>query len=49
MIGILTDSYAPTGMAVAIDLGDPEAPAGDVHSRLKEQVLNYVPPFLMLR
>lgn len=27
-----------TGMAVAIDLGDPKAPAGDVHSRLKEQV-----------
>eukprot|EP00039_Didymoeca_costata_P005551 m.82420 g.82420 ORF g.82420 m.82420 type:complete len:933 (+) comp12870_c0_seq3:75-2873(+) len=27
-----------SGMAVAIDLGDPEAPAGDVHSRLKEQV-----------
>ena len=27
-----------TGMAVAIDLGDPKAPAGDVHSREKEQV-----------
>lgn len=27
-----------TGMAVTIDLGDPKAPAGDVHSRLKEQV-----------
>eukprot|EP00038_Savillea_parva_P027673 m.60896 g.60896 ORF g.60896 m.60896 type:complete len:942 (-) comp7987_c0_seq1:114-2939(-) len=27
-----------TGMAVTIDLGDPEAPAGDVHSRKKEEV-----------
>ena len=27
-----------TGMAVAIDLGDPQAPAGDVHSRRKEGV-----------
>jgi sialate O-acetylesterase len=27
-----------TGMAVTIDLGDPTAPAGDVHSRLKETV-----------
>jgi hypothetical protein len=27
-----------TGMAVTIDLGDPKAPAGDVHSRLKETV-----------
>lgn len=27
-----------TGMAVTIDLGDPAAPAGDVHSRKKEEV-----------
>ena len=27
-----------TGMAVTIDLGDPSAPAGDVHSRHKEEV-----------
>ncbi len=27
-----------TGMAVTIDLGDPSAPLGDVHSREKEQV-----------
>jgi hypothetical protein len=27
-----------TGMAVTIDLGDPSAPAGDVHSRQKEEV-----------
>eukprot|EP01052_Picozoa_sp_SAG31_P035719 SAG31_NODE_4348_length_3325_cov_1.733416_3_plen_94_part_00 len=27
-----------TGMAVAIDLGDPKAPAGDVHSRQKDPV-----------
>ena len=27
-----------TGVAVTIDLGDPSAPAGDVHSRNKEQV-----------
>jgi len=27
-----------TGMAVTFDLGDPKAPAGDVHSRLKEEV-----------
>jgi hypothetical protein len=27
-----------TGMAVTIDLGDPKAPAGDVHSRVKDPV-----------
>lgn len=27
-----------TGMAVTFDLGDPKAPAGDVHSRNKDQV-----------
>ena len=26
------------GMAVTIDLGDPKAPAGDVHSRQKDPV-----------
>eukprot|EP01051_Picozoa_sp_SAG22_P007476 SAG22_NODE_528_length_9431_cov_7.192135_4_plen_420_part_00 len=31
-------SLDTTGMAVAIDLGDPKAPAGDVHSRQKDPV-----------
>ena len=31
-------SLDTTGMAVTIDLGDPKAPAGDVHSRVKDPV-----------
>ena len=31
-------THSTTGMAVTIDLGDPKAPAGDVHSRVKDPV-----------